>query len=351
MDTVWRESDTTPARIEAALLGLEVRRQGDDAHPFVPARVMNLVAIVDAEFRGEIENRLQRVGRYHPSRLVLCAVEEGRTKLDAWAGIGTDDASAQPGHIAVAHERVEVLVGPKHLPTLDRIVDPLLVPDLATMVWAPHGHGEGVDALRRLAQIILIDSQDEPDVADALDRAADLAETAYLVDLAWLRSTPWRERVAAIFDPPPYRTALSAISAVTVRHREDSLASAALFCGWLSSRLGWKPGKLAQARGQYTGHARAKRQEVRIQFIPVQMNPPGLDGVTIELASGAAVSLDRSPGGLRSVRRARDGSEQTWTVLGASRGEAGILGEGVRQALLRDPTYRPALSCARVMAA
>ena len=26
-------------------------------------------------------------------------------------------------------------------------------------------------------------------------------------------------------------------------------------------------------------------------------------------------------------------------MLGASRGEAGILGEGIRQALLRDPTY------------
>ena len=29
--------------------------------------------------------------------------------------------------------------------------------------------------------------------------------------------------------------------------------------------------------------------------------------------------------------------------MGASRGESGILGEGIRQALLRDPTYRPAL--------
>ena len=32
-----------------------------------------------------------------------------------------------------------------------------------------------------------------------------------------------------------------------------------------------------------------------------------------------------------------------WKILGASRGEGGILGEGVRQALLRDPTYDPAL--------
>ena len=62
------------------------------------------------------------------------------------------------------------------------------------------------------------------------------------------------------------------------------------------------------------------------------------------MASGEAVSLDRGPGGLRAVRRARNGDEQAWTVMGASRGEAGILGEGVRQALLRDPTYKPALA-------
>jgi hypothetical protein len=38
-------------------------------------------------------------------------------------------------------------------------------------------------------------------------------------------------------------------------------------------------------------------------------------------------------------------------VLGASRGEAGILGEGIRQALLRDPTYGPALTAACEMLA
>ncbi len=353
MDEVWREQDTTPARIDAALRDMITRRGGeddDDSRAFVPARVMNLVVIVDADFRGEIENRLQRVGRFHPSRLVLCSVEDGREKLDAWAGIGTDDAEHVPGHIAVAHERVEIAIGPRHVGKLDTIVDPLLVPDLATMVWAPHGHDDGVDALRRLAQIILIDSQDAPEAGDALARAADLADDTYVVDLAWLRSTPWRERVAAIFDPADMRAHLRGVAAVTVRHREDSLASALLFCGWLASRLEWKPSRLSSARGAMTGHARARRQEVRIRLQPVAMDPPGLDGVTIEMESGAAVSLDRGPGGLRTVRRARDGSEQAWTVLGASRGEAGILGEGVRQALLRDPTYRPALGCAQVLA-
>jgi glucose-6-phosphate dehydrogenase assembly protein OpcA len=349
MDEVWSERDTTPAKIEAALRRIVAEHYHSD-HPFVPARVLNVVVIVDAEFRGEIENRFERVGRYHPSRLVLCAVAAGRTSLDAWAGVGTEDAEPVPGHIAVARERVEIEIGPKHLSSLDTIVDPLLVSDLATMVWAPHGHTEAVDSLRRLAQIVLVDTQDEPDVGDSLARVVDLSEHAYVVDLAWLRSTPWRERVAATFDPPHLRTALNGVSGVTVRHREDSLAAALLFCGWLSSRLGWKPGTLSRSGRCLVGYARARRQEVRIQLDPVHQNAPGLAGVTLETASGEAVSLDRAPGGLQAVRRGRDGGEQRWTVLGASRGEGGILGEGVRQALLRDPTYRPALACARVFA-
>jgi len=79
------------------------------------------------------------------------------------------------------------------------------------------------------------------------------------------------------------------------------------------------------------------------------MEPPGLAGVTIEMASGAIVALDRAPGGLRATRRGARGLERMGTLLGASRGEAGILGEGVRQALLRAPTYRPALRCAQMM--
>jgi glucose-6-phosphate dehydrogenase assembly protein OpcA len=345
-EDAWSDQDTTPGKIESALREMLATRH-HESHAFVPARVLNLVVIADRDYLGEIQNRLQRVGRFHPSRLVLCSVTEGRGTIDAMVQISTSQF-AGPGHIAVGRERIVLHIGREHLKKLDTIVDSLLVPDLATMVWAPHGHSEGVDALRRLAQIVLLDSQDEPTVESGLARSADLARNAYIVDLAWLRSTPWRERVAAAFDPPAERSQLGSIAGVTVRHREDSLAAAVLFCGWLSSRLGWRPESLGRARGQYTGHARARRQEVKISLEAADQNAPGLAGVTIETASGDAISLDRSEGGLRSLRRGRDGTEDAWTVLGASRGESGILGEGVRQALLRDPTYGPALRCARV---
>ena len=347
MEDVWREDDTTPGAVETALRKMFAERHKEE-RAYVPARVMNMVVIADKDFRGEIENRLVRVDRYHPSRLIFVAVEPGRKRLSATVRIGTDD-NAQTGGISVGRERVELLIGERHVSKLDTIVDPLVVSDLATMVWAPHGHPGAVDALRRLAQIVLIDSQDEPDVEAALTRADDLSDDTYVVDLAWLRSTPWRERVAAAFDSPRRRPELRAIAGVTVRHREDSLASGLLFCGWLSSRLGWEPGALSQARGRWSGHAHTRRQDIKLTLTPVEMSSPGLAGVTIEMASGAAVSLDRAPGGLRAMRRERDGTERAWIVMGASRGEGGILGEGVRQALLRDPTYRPALQSAEAM--
>ena len=346
---VWAEQDTTPAHIEAALRELLKERHAEN-QGYVPARVLNLVVIVDREWRGEIENRLERVGRYHPSRTVVCAVDPGRHHLDAWATM-TAEGDAQPGSFTVAHEHVVIEVGPQHLAHLDTIVDALVITDLSTVVWSPHGHPEGVDALRRLAQVVLLDSVDEPDAHEALARSRQLAEWAYVVDLAWLRSTPWRERIAASFDPPAWRGELGKIAAVTVRHRPDSTVAALLLLGWLATRLGWRPEAMTAGAGEMRGRARAPRQEVALRLCPEErMSVPGLAGLTVETASGMTLSLDRGEGGLRASRRDRKGRESAWTVLGASRGEAGILGEGIRQALLRDPTYRQALAAAGALA-
>jgi hypothetical protein len=349
-EDVWAERDTTPARVEAALRGLLAERHRVSAG-FAPARVLNMVVIVDDAFHGEIENRLERVGRFHPSRLIICRVRSGHPTLDAWASISGQDHSPEPGLISVVHERILLLAGPQHLRGFDTVIDPLVVSDIATVVWAPHGHDQAVEDLRRLAQVVLLDSQDDPGVAGALARAAGLRRDAHVVDLAWLRSTPWRERVAAAFDHPLQRRALAEVTDVTVRHRSDSLAAAVLFCGWLVSRLGWRPEELLPHDGGLVGRARARRTDVSLRCMGSDVTAPGLGGVTIACASGESVSLDRAPGGLCEVRRERDGSERRFQVLGASRGEGGILGEGVRQALLRDPTYGPSLEAARSLVA
>jgi glucose-6-phosphate dehydrogenase assembly protein OpcA len=345
---IWSEQNTSPSKIEAALRHLlEEQHARDDA--YVPARVLNMVAIVDRDWKGEIANRLERLGRFHPSRTIIVAVEHNREEIDAWATMSCDPDEAGSG-LAVCEERVEVDVGVKHQSALATVVDPLLVPDLATIVWAPHGHPDAVDAIRDLVDVFLIDSVQAPDPASAVRRAGELLSDGYVVDLAWLRSAPWRERIAATFDPPTWRPALHDIDAITIRHHPESAVSGMLLLGWLVSRLGWEPGTMMQRNGDLVARARERRHEVVLTLeAEPKLDVPGLDGLTIETSRGMSISLDRGPGGLAAKRTLRDGSEHSWVVMGASRGEQGILGEGIRQALLRDPTYGPALSAAAAM--
>src|ERR687887_39597 len=264
---VWSAEDTTPSDIEDALRQLlQEQHAREGAH--APARVLNLVVVVDREWRGEIMNRLEQVGRYHASRTILCTVEGRRDTIDA-SVVMTVAGESQPGELMMTRERVILELGEKHLRKLDTIVDPLVVTDLPTVVWAPHGHAEAV---------------------------------------AWLRPTPWRERVAATFDPPRWREELPRIDGVTVRHRPESTVAGLLFCGWLASRLGWEPGTLMPVNGSVRGRAHGKRDDVALVLEPHEgQTVPGLAGVEIHTSSGMVISLDRGPGGLVARRRDQKG--------------------------------------------
>jgi glucose-6-phosphate dehydrogenase assembly protein OpcA len=345
-DDVWSAQDTSPDAIDDALR--ELLRQRHAANRcLAPARVINLIVVVDRSWKGEIANRLDRVGRYHASRTILCTVEEGRRTLDATAVITYTEPP--PGGIGVMHEHVTIEIGPEHLQRLDTVVDPIVVSELPTMLWCPHDHREAVEALRGMIDVMLLDSDDRSDLAGGeLVAAADMLRSAYVVDLAWLRTTPWRERLAASFDPPKRRAALPMLEGIAVRHRHTSKASALLLVGWLASRLHWQPAGLSSANGSgLHGSARNGGGEIRVALEPFDQDTPGLAGVTVSGGHGFALSLDRARGGLCARERSPDGGERVWQILGSSRGESGILGEGVRQALLRDPTYGPALEAAR----
>lgn len=348
-EDVWSARDTTPDEIDDALRALLRERHAANVM-LSPARVLNLVVVVDREWKGEISNRLKNVGRYNGSRTVLCAVEPRRDTIDAKAIMAYDEPS--DGTFGVIRERLEIDIGPEHLEHLETIVDPVIMSNLPTVLWCPHGHAGAIDALLELVDVILVDSDEEPEPHAALTRVSELLHSAYVVDLAWLRTTPWRERIAASFDPPRRRPALRQINGIAVRHREGSRASSVLLAGWLASRLGWEAAPLHSGDGTgLRGTARHGRHEVEVELAPVDLSTPGLAGVSVSSTTGFSLSLDRAEGGLCANARSPDGKETKWLVLGASRGEGGILGEGVRQALLRDPTYGPALEAARAFSA
>ncbi len=362
-EAVWKQQGTSPEAIEAALRELLATRArengGGSGAGMVPARVLNMIVFVDSAWRKEIGERLRGVGRYHASRTVLLSYERERTRLDARVVLASEGEPGN-GELALLRETVIVEIGERHLDDLTTIADPLVLSDLPTLLWSPHSDPAAADTLLELAQATLIDSVAEPDRSRegwhaAIARACELSAQVYVVDLAWLRSTPWRERVAASFDPPAMRAELMSLRAVTVRHHPDSTVAAMLLLGWLASRLGWE---LDRAQilpddadgGRLSGRAKAADGDIELSLHATpRLHVPGLEGVQLETGSGLRVTLDRGPGGLRSRWREPDGNERAWTLLGASRGEGGILGEGIRQALLRDPTYRPALQAAHAM--
>jgi glucose-6-phosphate dehydrogenase assembly protein OpcA len=346
-DAVWTEQDTTPSAIEGAMRALLAERHAEH-EGFVPARALNMVTFVEHAYTGEIANRMRGVGRYHASRLIVLSYDPRREHIDARAMLASE--APADGEIAPLRETVVVEIGPPHLDDLLTITDPLVVSDMPTLLWSPHGHPEAVDALLPIAQAVLIDSVDEPDYAEALQRASELARRAYVVDLAWLRSAPWRERIAAAFDPPQMRRELTQITQVEIGHHPESTVSGMLLVGWLAARLRWKVQSASGSATEVRAMLRSRRNEIEARIrVDRRQLVRGLADVRLSTASGLRVGFKRGPGGLRTRRRSPSGVEREWTILGASRGEGGILGEGIRQALLRDPTYQPALDAAKEM--
>ena len=346
-EDVWAEQDTTPDAIEAALREL-LRQRHAANEQLAPARVLNMVVILDREWKGEIYNRLEHVGRYHASRTVLCAVEEGRTTLDAVATVSYEEP--KDGVIGAMDEQVEIDLGPRAPGGSAHDRRPRSRHrDADRAVVASRPRRTRWQELLPLIDVLLIDSDDPPEPDEAFETARRLADDVYLVDLAWLRTTPWRERLAASFDVPDRLPCLPRLSELEVRHRGGSTASGLLLAGWLATRLHWERQPLrAHSDGVLSGVAiRDDDQEVELRLRTTHQEVPGLVGVTVGADDGFSLSLQRGVGGLDAEEHWVDGSTREWKILGASRGEAGILGEGIRQALLREPTYAPALRAAR----
>ena len=154
-DSVWSAQDTSPGAVEAALRRLVVEKHTEDAS-YVPARTLNMVCIVDRDWSGEIANRLKGVGRYHAGRTVICSIERGRKDIDAVASV-VSEGEPEHGKFILLRETVVVSVGERHIDGLRSIVDPLVVTDIPTVVWSPHGHAEVRRAFERVARIGIVD--------------------------------------------------------------------------------------------------------------------------------------------------------------------------------------------------
>lgn len=348
-EDVWSERGTTPDAIAVALRRL-LRERHAANRALAPARVINLVVVVDRSQKHQIAQQLEHLGRHGSSRTILCAVAAGRRRIDATAALSY--LRPPNGALGLMHERVEIDIGPQHLPHLGTIIDPILVSELPVALWCPQ-HDRAIESLRDAVDVILLDSDSAGDPIGALARAAELAQSAYVVDMAWIRTTSWRERLAASFDPPDRLAALESLTTLSIRHRTGFLASALLLTGWLASCMQWRARPLAV--GQGTGlhgviGAPSGDREVEINIDPVAETGQAVASVTASAGEGFSLSLDFVGGGVRVRERLSRAGQAVFLAPEATHAEGEILGEAVRQAMLRDPTYGPALDAAQQLA-
>lgn len=226
-----------------------------------------------------------------------------------------------------------------------------LAPDLPTLSWwrgePPFGSALFEQILEPSNRVVF-DSNSFPveRLASVLDLVGDRyhQEQAFS-DLSWVRVEPWREEIAALFDPPEATRALRDLVRVDLEHRPAPGPLAPqplLLAGWLASRLGWTP--VGSAREGEALHARLRggggEVELRLVPRPGEGEPGEIAGFRCATAEGREFRLTS----VRPRRRARSRGPGCG-LDGAARRLVGWMGQEL-SVLTRDAVFQEALEAA-----
>ncbi len=134
------------------------------------------------------------------------------------------------GH-PLTFDQVSLCVRGEAAQHLDSIMEPFTLPDLPIVVWYPASLPAVSEPLLAKASSVLVDTKDAHDVAGLIALAGRRA----VVDLSWMRLRPWREMVAALFEPPEFRPFVHQITSAYIAGKGGPRR---LLAGWVASRLG-----------------------------------------------------------------------------------------------------------------
>lgn len=196
--------------------------------------VMTLVAVAETDDEVyQATQVLRALGAHHPARLVLVQPQRENEASGARPGI---DASVTiygtevDGH-PLTFDEVTLWVRGEASEHLDSIVEPFTLSDLPVVVWYPARLPGVAEPLLAKASSVLVDTKDAHDVAGLIALAGRRA----VVDLSWMRLRPWREMVAALFEPADFRPY---VQQITSAHIAGKGGPRRLLGGWVASRLG-----------------------------------------------------------------------------------------------------------------
>jgi hypothetical protein len=200
--------------------------------PSMRTSVMTHIAWVPYGWREPARAALEGMAERHPSRTILLFPEpnaddnriDARAEVERWEVPDTDRG--------LVTEVVELTLRGARAQAPASIVEPLLISDLPVFVrWRgepPWGAAE-LEQLVDVTDRLIVDSTEWDDLPGAYQRLAELFSSCAASDIAWARTSRWREHLATLWP------AIAEVRTVRVR---GTAAQAWLLCGWLRSRLG-----------------------------------------------------------------------------------------------------------------
>jgi hypothetical protein len=225
----WTGEDVTVAQIERELARLRYESSEESAQPNLRTSVMTHIAWVPPEWQHAAEETLAGMAERHPSRtLLLVPHPEDEDGLDALVSVRCFPI----GDRAICGEVVELTLRGARASAPASIVLPLLISDLPVFCrwrgqpeWQSPAFGQLVDVADRL----VVDSTEWPEVPSAYARLAELFDRVAVSDIAWDRTERWRGLLASLWP--------GIDSSKTIRVH-GTRAQGHLLRGWLVSRLG-----------------------------------------------------------------------------------------------------------------
>ncbi len=329
------------ARIEAELSRFWASSgssEGDDA-PKARATTMNFVAIASQGSAGMLRAEIELLAETRAGRVFLVSLD-GR--LAPWEVVSDTSAVChKEGDVVICYDRVELTLGAMAASRVGSVLSALSVSEVPTIVEVASGAPSSlIEPAIKIANRIVVDSAhtDAAKIAEMTKRAK-----APVADRAFVRAYSWRDLIARFFDDMP--SAVRSIRRIEVARSWDKKHDpAALFVGWLASRLGWT--------FLHKGHAKdAAGGDVSISVVDYE----GLDLAPGEIASvRVEAALAGEPLGL-AVERCEGERMVRWSMRGARtverehplgfRDETWVLLKAI-DALEGDAVYRASIEAA-----
>ena len=389
---MWEQRNTTVRAIAGHLASLWDAPVGfdDGGDPLITEKglphartsVLNLiVTVVDDAAADRVVQTLLGLGVRHPSRAIVLVPDHGGGDHPLDARISTHCHDATGGGDRICYEEIVLSVRGEAADHLSGIVAPLLIHDLPTHVWWPGDPPFAdpiFDQLVEMGDRVLYDSADFADLLVGLRRLGTLRRSSGIGDMSWERLAWWQELTAQFFDAPRFRRYLPNLSRLQVtyavapepstRPADDThevapgvaspLAQAALYAGWIATRLGWRRHRTLEP--MHHGAFRL-RLEGKHEMVDVAVTPEPTDKVrpgellSVRLRSlgetGAAEFIIDRAGDQAVVATNADGMTALLRrVAMETRGEAELLSAQLAMDLV-DPVYEDALRAGAIMLA